>query len=98
MENKSSLWGIAAGLGAGAAAMYFMDPDRGARRRAILADKVSSSVRQVPRTLRVTKIDLANRARGIWSETQNMFSKDEAPDEVIEARVRSKMGRIVSHP
>src|SRR5205823_87498 len=98
MNRASSALGLLAGAGAGAAAMYFLDPDRGARRRAIVADKVTSSIRQVPRTVRVTKIDLANRAHGIWAETQHIFSKDDAPDEVIEARVRSKMGRIVSHP
>lgn len=96
--NKNALWGTLAGFGAGTAAMYFLDPDRGARRRAILGDKVSSSVRQLPRAVRVTRQDLTNRAHGVWAETQHLFSKDDATDQVVEARVRTKLGRIVSHP
>jgi hypothetical protein len=96
--NKRVFWGLLGSLGAGATAMYFLDPDRGARRRAILSDKVSSSMRQLPRAARVTKQDLANRVHGVWAEAQHLFTFDEASDEVIEARVRSKMGRIVSHP
>jgi uncharacterized membrane protein len=98
MNKQSSVFGILAGIGTGAAAMYFLDPDRGARRRAIASDKVASSVRRLPRAVRVTKQDLANRAQGVWAETQHLFSSDQASDNVIEARVRSKMGRIVSHP
>lgn len=98
MNKQSSVLGILAGFGTGAAAMYFLDPDRGARRRAIAADKVTSSIKQLPRAARVTKQDLANRAHGIWAETQHLFARDQAPDEVVEARVRSKMGRAVSHP
>src|SRR6266550_5593274 len=96
--NRDAFWGILGGFGAGAGAMYLLDPDRGARRRAILGDKVSSAIRQLPRAARVSKQDLANRAYGIWAEAQHLFSVDAASDEVIEARVRSKMGRIVSHP
>jgi uncharacterized membrane protein len=98
MNKQSSVLGILAGIGTGASTMYFLDPDRGARRRAIASDKVTSSVRRLPRAARVTKQDLANRAHGVWAETQHLFAKDEASDDVVEARVRSKMGRIVSHP
>jgi uncharacterized membrane protein len=98
MNKQNSVLGILAGIGTGAAAMYFLDPDRGARRRAIAGDKVASSVRRLPRAFRVTKQDIANRAQGVWAETQHLFSQDDASDDVVEARVRSKMGRIVSHP
>src|SRR5438552_937447 len=98
MNRASSALGLLAGVGAGAAAMYFLDPDRGSRRRAIVADKVKSSLQQLPRAARVTKQDIANRAYGFWAEAQHRFSSEQAPDDVVEARVRSKMGRIVSHP
>ena len=98
MNKGSSALGLLAGFGAGAAAMYFLDPDRGSRRRAIVADKVKSSVGQLPRAARVTKQDISNRAYGFWAEVQHLFSGEQAPDDVVEARVRSKMGRIVSHP
>lgn len=99
MQNDTRIWGVLAGFGAGAAAMYFLDPDRGARRRALVSSKVSSTTHQIPDAVRVTKEDLANRAQGLWHEAQHLFtSDDDAPDKVIEARVRSKLGRIVSHP
>src|SRR5215204_5831360 len=98
MERQNSLLGILAGIGTGAAAMYFLDPDRGARRRAIATDKLASSVKGIPRAVRVTRQDIANRAYGTWAETQHLFTKNDASDDVVEARVRSKMGRIVFHP
>jgi uncharacterized membrane protein len=97
MDNKMIL-GTLAGLGTGAAAMYFLDPDRGNRRRAIVADKVARSARKVPRAIRVTKEDISNRAYGAFAETKTRLFSDDASDGVIEARVRSKMGRVVSHP
>lgn len=99
MQKDTTIWGVLAGLGAGATAMYFLDPDRGARRRALVSNKITSAANQIPDAVRVTSQDLSNRAQGLWYETQHLFSKDDdAPDQVIEARVRSKLGRVVSHP
>ncbi len=100
MKKDKTFWGVLAGIGAGAAAMYFLDPDRGARRRALVSNKVSSAAHQLPDAVRVTREDLSNRAQGVWYEARNLFTKqdDDADDQVIEARVRSKLGRIVSHP
>jgi uncharacterized membrane protein len=93
--------GIGAGLigiGTGLTTMYFLDPDRGGRRRAIVTDKVASAANRLPGAARVTAVDLSNRARGAWAMATHLFSSDYANDQVIEARVRSKMGRICSHP
>jgi uncharacterized membrane protein len=87
-----------AGVGAGLAAMYFLDPRGGGRRRAILSDKIASAVNQLPRAVRVTAVDLSNRSRGTWASISNLFSSDNADDQVVEARVRSKLGRVCSHP
>lgn len=87
-----------AGVSAGIAAMYFLDPRLGGRRRAILSDKLVSAANQLPRAVRVTAVDLTNRGRGAWASAVDLFSNDNANDQVIEARVRSKMGRICSHP
>ncbi|HYJ91934.1 MAG TPA: SRPBCC family protein [Pyrinomonadaceae bacterium] len=93
--------GIGAGLigiGAGLATMYFLDPDRGRRRRSVVTDKISKASNRIPGTARVTVVDLSNRARGAWATATKMFSSDTADDQIIEARVRSKMGRVCSHP
>jgi len=86
------------GFGAGAAAMYFLDPSRGARRRALVADQFASFGRRLPEAARVTGRDISNRARGVWAEAIHLFSSDDPSDQVLEARVRSKMGRVCSHP
>ena len=87
-----------AGFASGAATMYFLDPNRGARRRAMLTDKVTSTGSHLPDAMRKTAKDVSNRAQGVWAETTNLFSNDEPSDQVLEARVRSKMGRVTSHP
>ena len=89
---------LIAGLGVGMLAGYLLDPDRGRRRRAMVGNKVSSAARSLPRAVRVTAKDLSNRARGAWAEATRLFSSDDASDQVVEARVRSKIGRVVSHP
>jgi uncharacterized membrane protein len=92
---------VATGLGlsaAGMAAAYFFDPQRGRRRRGLVTDKFTSAAVRLPAAARTTAEDLANRAYGTWAETMNLFKSDDASDQVIEARVRSKMGRVISHP
>lgn len=87
-----------AGIGVGLGVMYLLDPDRGNRRRAILSDKATSLAGRLPKVLNTTGRDLSNRAFGIWSEATKLFSNDNPSDQVVEARLRSALGRVVSHP
>lgn len=87
------------GIGLGAALMYILDPDRGRRRRALVKDKLASAATRTPDALGATSRDLTNRARGLAASVKSVFtSSDDAPDEVIVQRVRSQIGRVVSHP
>lgn len=95
MNRELTLLG---GVGAGAALMYMLDPDRGKRRRAHLRDKMASATNRVPDAINVTARDLANRARGLAAQAGSLFSREDVSDEVLLARVRSKLGRVVSHP
>jgi hypothetical protein len=61
------------GIGIGALAMYFADPDRGARRRAMVRDQAVHQVSSKRDALNVMTRDFANRARGIQSEFSNRF-------------------------
>jgi uncharacterized membrane protein len=97
-DSLAGLWAALIGVGAGIAAMYFLDPNRGGRRRAIASDKLMSAGNRLPGAVRMSAVDLSNRARGVWAEATRMFSSDDPSDQVIEARVRAKMGRIVAHP
>ena len=89
---------FAGGLGLGAAVMYFMDPERGRRRRALVRDQVAHLAATVPPGVRATRRDLVNRSRGLVATVRGRFGDDATDDETLVARVRSKVGRIVSHP
>ena len=86
------------GAGLGAGLMYMLDPDRGRRRRALARDQVARLANRAPRVWGATARDVGNRLRGMVAEIGSRFSAGEAPDDVLVARVRSKMGRVVSHP
>ena len=98
MDNKIAIGSVLAGAATGASLMYFLDPDRGRRRRALVGDKVTSLTHRIPEAAETTGRDLSNRAYGIWSEATKLFSNDNPSDQVIEARLRSKLGRVVSNP
>lgn len=94
--NKGLTFG--AGLGLGTGLMFMLDPARGRRRRALLRDKCAWSARKTGEAFEVTKRDLQNRAHGITSSIKSTFSSAPADDNVLTDRVRSKLGRVVSHP
>ncbi|MDQ3607136.1 MAG: BON domain-containing protein [Gemmatimonadota bacterium] len=89
------------GMLLGAGLMYLLDPDRGRRRRALLRDQLVSgmhTVEDLGDDLAGTTRDLQNRARGTLHDTRARLSAEEVDDTVLEARVRSAIGRAVSNP
>src|ERR1051325_7284854 len=94
--NKALVFG--AGLGAGTAAMFFLDPARGKRRRRLVADKAAQLTRMTGNCMEITSRDVTNRTRGLISEIKSRLSSEQPEDSVLVDRVRSKLGRIVSHP
>ncbi len=78
--------------------MYFFDPDRGRKRRTLVKDKAVSAVRDVDDAINKTSRDIRNRARGVVAEVRSLVSMEEIPDDILQARVESKIGRLVSHP
>jgi hypothetical protein len=90
--------GFCTAMGIGSGLMYMLDPDRGKRRRALLRDKFVWVTRKTGEGIETTAWDLSNRARGIAASVQSRFSPAEISDSVLADRVRSKLGRIVSHP
>jgi gas vesicle protein len=83
MNKNTAIWGTLAGIGAGAAVMYFMDPDRGRRRRALIRDKAVSAGNAFTETVNARSKDLANRSYGVAMEAKKMvgFSGSEGNDE-----------------
>jgi osmotically-inducible protein OsmY len=93
-DRTSSTFSLLAGLGIGAALMYFLDPERGTRRRHVAADKARSALRS-GRQARDIAIDARNRARGIAAELQGRVRDDRVTDDRLVARVRSQLGHHV---
>jgi hypothetical protein len=62
-------------LGIGAAAMYFLDPESGRRRRALLRDKVAHYRKEGRAYARGTSKDLRNRAHGLVAEARGMVER-----------------------
>jgi hypothetical protein len=88
-------------VGLGAGLMYFLDPDRGRRRRALVRDQMIHALNAIDDAIGVISRDLGNRSRGAWASVESLparFFGEDVPDEVLAERVRSKLGRYVSHP
>lgn len=87
---------IAAALGA--AGIYFLDPQRGRRRRALARDRYASLRTQLARSVEPVKRDATNRVQGLTAQLRPSPRYAGAPDDTIVQRVRSTLGRYVSHP
>ena len=85
------------GVVLGAGLMYLLDPQKGRRRRALLQDQAVHFVSRTDDAAASTARDLGYRAKGIAAEARARVSREEVSDAVLEARVRSEMGRVVSH-
>jgi uncharacterized membrane protein len=88
---------VLGGFVAGTALMYLADPDRGRRRRAIARDKLVARCHDFGRQVDKARRDSWNRAQGINAFILSL--RRGAPEsEVLVYRVRSAIGRAVSHP
>lgn len=98
-DSSRFLCPLMGGVALGAAAMYILDPDRGRRRRAVLRDKLRSSLGDAGDLARVSARDAGHRAQGIGAVVRRLFSPVGPTDDlVLIERVRARMGRVVSHP
>lgn len=82
----------------GAGLAYLLDPDRGGRRRALVRDKASRARHKLAEEFDATARDLRNRASGAAAELRSRFRREQVEDDVLHERVRSAIGRVVSHP
>jgi hypothetical protein len=85
-------------FGLGAGLMYYFDPDRGRSRRARARDRARHMLKVIDHEIDVTARDLTNRTRGLAARARSLLADGRALDGVIVARVRSKLGHVVTHP
>ena len=97
-QSKIAATSIAA-AGAGAALMFFLDPNRGRARRAEVQNKTTRIARKTRQSLAMATRDLGHRAQGMLAESWSRISNErESDNAVLVERVRSKMGRSVTYP
>jgi uncharacterized membrane protein len=86
-------------IGLGAALMYVMDGSSGRRRRAMLRDRVVGLLHDVEDGIGKGSRDVSNRLTGALSGMRHRLAPA-APvdDDVLVARIRARLGRLVSHP
>jgi uncharacterized membrane protein len=99
MATRSGRLAVLSALGIGAGLMYVLDPYSGARRRALVRDKLV----HLSRALRVgafrTERDVWYRTRGLAHRVRSRIQPGPAPDdEILLAHIRAEIGRYVSHP
>ena len=85
---------VVGSLGLGAALMYFFDPDRGKRRRALVRDKVDAAAHKAADKAEKMGRDVRNRAYGMVVETKSLLRREEVGDDVLVQRVRARLGRL----
>jgi uncharacterized membrane protein len=92
----STLTSFPRGVFVGAVLMYFLDPRRGRARRSRVVDLLTHLRRDERRLLDKGARDARHRVQGVLERIQKPQSTQEASDDIIEARVHARLGRIVS--
>jgi hypothetical protein len=89
----------------GAALAYWLDPGNGARRRATIRDKLRHAASKASGTAEACARDISHRSMGVFAAGRNRVTAlgdrmhgRAVDDEILTQRVRSKLGRLCSHP
>jgi hypothetical protein len=94
--RQRSIW--LSSFGAGAATALLLDPATGRRRRHRIADAAAHLMRRASDAASTVNRDLTNRAYGLRAIARRRLVSDQPDDAVLEERVHSALGRVVSHP
>jgi uncharacterized membrane protein/osmotically-inducible protein OsmY len=89
---------LVTGLGLGAGIAYLLDPEMGNRRRARARDRATHLVNKTGGAIEAAARDLQHRTVGLASEWTSRLAREEVTDQILTARIRSKLGLVVSHP
>jgi uncharacterized membrane protein len=78
--------------------MYLADPRSGRWRRAHVQDKAAHLAHEAGDAVEIVARDMRHRARGLVHRVLGRFRREAVDDATLEARVRSVLGRVCSHP
>lgn len=99
MHSSTKAFSLVGGASLGAGLMFFLDPDRGNRRRALMRDQGVRWSRKTRDFAGSTARDVRNRARGMGATAKSWIQP--APpvsDQVVVERVRAKLGLYSRYP
>jgi osmotically-inducible protein OsmY len=85
------------GVALGAGLAYLFDPERGNRRRALIRDKMMWMSRKSGETAEAWAEDFKNRMYGTYAALRSSTDSTPVSDDVLAARVRSQLGRVISN-
>ena len=86
------------GAALAAAARFWFDPVSGRRRRARLRDQLVSASGDLRTAIEIGGRDVAHRLRGTMAAARSAYNGGRVSDYVLAERVRTALGRAVSHP
>ena len=89
---------LAAAFAAGAAVMYFMDPVAGRRRRALRRDQGVAARHQVENLVRAKSRRVMHQLQGTAARARARLSHSPLDDELLLARIHSRLGHLLEHP
>src|SRR5947209_6396476 len=89
---------LMSGIGLGAGLMYYLDPQLRKRRRTQVREQVPHRLNKSDVAVGTVARDLRHRAEGAWARWGSLLSSRPASEPVVAERVRSPLGRFVSHP
>jgi len=89
---------LTVGLGTGALLTFLSDPVQGRHRRALVRDKLIHYNKVARRKAVAQAFHVRNRLVGLAARGRSAFSRKPLSDEILIARVASKLGRIVANP
>lgn len=85
-----------AALAAGAAAMYYLDPQMGRRRRALARDRFVAVSHDAGGYAQAKGRRAGDRLKGAWARMAG--SSAPGSDAQLRERIRARLGRTISHP
>jgi BON domain len=85
------------GAGIGATSMFLLDPVRGARRRALIRDKMAWTRHKTADAAGAAWRDVGNRFAGLQSRTRALFKHEAIDDATLSLRIKAALGRVTGH-
>lgn len=89
---------LAIAFAAGAAAMYWFDPQTGRRRRALVRDQGIAARHELERIARAKTKRAGDRLHGVAARTRARLADEQVDDERLRERVRARLGHVVERP